>query len=58
MYVICIPCLIHKTKYYIFYLRRRMKMNYGCQSMVKKIDTIMIKRPENAFVSQENLDAK
>ena len=31
-------------------------MNYGCQSMVKKIDTIMIKRPENAFVSQENLN--
>lgn len=32
-------------------------MNYGCQSMVKKIDTILIKRPENAYVSQENLAA-
>ena len=32
-------------------------MNYGCQSMVKKIDTIMIKRPDAAFVSQENLNA-
>ena len=31
-------------------------MNYGCQSMVKKIDTILIKRPEAAFVSQENLN--
>ena len=31
-------------------------MNYGCQSMVKKIDTILIKKPEFAFISQENLD--
>lgn len=31
-------------------------MNYGCQSMVKKIDTILIKRPESAYVSQENLE--
>lgn len=30
-------------------------MNYGCQSMVKKIDTILIKRPESAYISQENL---
>lgn len=28
---------------------------YGCQSMVKAIDRIMIKRPENAFISQEHL---
>lgn len=32
-------------------------MNYGCQSMVKKIDTILIKRPESAYISQENLSA-
>lgn len=31
-------------------------MNYGCQSMVTKIDTILMKRPEAAFVSQENLE--
>lgn len=31
-------------------------MNYGCQSMVKKIDTILMKRPEAAFVSQEHLN--
>ena len=27
-------------------------MNYGCQSMVKKIDSILIKRPVDAYVSQ------
>ena len=32
-------------------------MNYGCQSMVKKIDSILIKRPVDANVSQENLEA-
>ena len=32
-------------------------MNYGCQSMVKKIDSILIKRPGDAYVSQENLEA-
>lgn len=31
-------------------------MNYGCQSMVTKIDTILMKKPEAAFVSQENLE--
>lgn len=31
-------------------------MNFGCQSMVKKIDTILMKRPEAAFVSQEHLN--
>lgn len=31
-------------------------MKYGCQSMVGKIDSILIKKPENAFISQENLD--
>ena len=31
-------------------------MKYGCQSMVKKIDSILIKKPEAAFISQENLD--
>ena len=30
-------------------------MNYGCQSMTGKIDTILIKRPEQAFISQEHL---
>lgn len=33
-------------------------MQYGCQSMVGKIETIIIKHPENAFISQENLDEK
>lgn len=33
-------------------------MKYGCQSMVGKIDTIIIKHPEEAFISQENLDQK
>lgn len=32
-------------------------MNYGCQSMVKKIDSILIKRSVDAYVSQENLEA-
>lgn len=30
-------------------------MKYGCQSMHKKIEKILIKRPEKAFISQENL---
>ena len=33
-------------------------MRYGCQSMVGNIDTIIIKHPEEAFISQENLDQK
>ena len=32
-------------------------MNYGCQSMVKKIDSILINRPVDAYVSKENLEA-
>lgn len=31
-------------------------MNYGCQSMVGKIESILIKRPQQAFISQENLN--
>ncbi len=31
-------------------------MNYGCQSMVNKIESILIKRPSEAFISQENLN--
>ena len=31
-------------------------MKYGCQSMVGKIESILIKRPQQAFISQENLD--
>ncbi|MDO5033373.1 MAG: arginine deiminase family protein [Eubacteriales bacterium] len=31
-------------------------MKVGCQSMVDKIDTIILKRPEDAFISQEYLD--
>lgn len=31
-------------------------MKYGCQSMVGKIESILIKRPEQAFISQENLN--
>lgn len=31
-------------------------MNYGCQSMVGKMESILIKHPKQAFVSQENLD--
>ena len=31
-------------------------MNYGCQSMVTKIDTILMKKPEAAFISQEHLN--
>ena len=30
-------------------------MNYGCQSMSAKIKRILLKRPEDAFISQENL---
>lgn len=36
--------------------RRYFKMNYGCQSMVGKIESILIKRPQQAFISQENLN--
>ncbi|MDF2677083.1 MAG: amidinotransferase [Bacillota bacterium] len=31
-------------------------MEYGCQSMVGKIKSILIKRPSEAFISQENLN--
>lgn len=31
-------------------------MNYGCQSMVGKIQSILLKRPQQAFISQENLN--
>ncbi|WP_324822640.1 dimethylarginine dimethylaminohydrolase family protein [Sinanaerobacter sp. ZZT-01] len=31
-------------------------MKYGCQSMVGKIESILLKHPANAFISQENLD--
>ena len=31
-------------------------MNYGCQTMVGKIESILIKRPTEAFISQENLN--
>lgn len=31
-------------------------MNYGCQSMVKKLQSVLIKRPTEAFISQENLN--
>ena len=31
-------------------------MNYGCQSMVGKLDRVIIKHPEQAFISQENID--
>ncbi len=31
-------------------------MNYGCQSMIGKIQSILLKRPEQAFISQENLN--
>ncbi len=33
-------------------------MKYGCQSMVGKINSIIIKHPKDAFISQENLDEK
>ena len=33
-------------------------MNYGCQSMVGKLDRVIIKHPEHAFISQENIDNK
>lgn len=29
---------------------------FGCQSMTGKIEAILIKRPEQAFISQENLN--
>lgn len=31
-------------------------MNYGCQSMIGKLNAVLIKTPENAFRSQEYLD--
>ncbi|QIB70544.1 amidinotransferase [Aminipila butyrica] len=31
-------------------------MKYGCQSMVEEIQAILIKRPQEAFISQEHLD--
>jgi arginine deiminase len=31
-------------------------MDFGCQSMTGRIETILIKHPENAFISQKNLD--
>lgn len=33
-------------------------MKYGCQSMVGEIESILIKKPEQAFISQKNLDEK
>ena len=35
---------------------REENMNYGCQSMVGKIESILLKKPEQAFISQENLE--
>lgn len=32
-------------------------MKYGCQSMYKKIERVLIKHPKDAFISQENLAA-
>ena len=31
-------------------------MNYGCQSMTGKIESILLKRPQQAFISQDNLE--
>ena len=31
-------------------------MLYGCQSMVGKIESILLKRPQHAFISQEHLN--
>ncbi len=31
-------------------------MNYGCQSMIGKVESILIKHPREAFVSQDNLN--
>lgn len=31
-------------------------MKYGCQSMVEEIEAILIKRPQEAFINQENLN--
>lgn len=33
-------------------------MNYGCQSMIGKIEKILLKHPKDAFISQENLNKK
>jgi arginine deiminase len=32
-------------------------ISYGCQSMVQKIDRIIIKHPKDAFINQNHLDA-
>lgn len=34
-----------------------MKSNYGCQSMFKKIKSVIIKHPKDAFISQDILNA-
>ena len=31
-------------------------MNFGCQSMTGKIESILLKKPEQAFISQEHLE--
>lgn len=31
-------------------------MKYGCQSMVGKMETVLLKRPSEAFIGQENLN--
>ncbi len=31
-------------------------MKYGCQSMVGKVDAVLIKHPKQAFISQDNLN--
>jgi arginine deiminase len=33
-------------------------MEYGCQSMVNKVESILIKHPKDAFISQEHLNQK
>lgn len=33
-------------------------MNYGCQSMVGKLDRVIIKHPDAAFINQENINKK
>ena len=32
-------------------------MQYGCHSMIGKIDTVLLKKPEDAFIDQEHLNA-
>ena len=36
----------------------RGDMEYGCQSMVNKVESILIKHPKDAFISQEHLNQK